>query len=99
MHAFVGTKGAEKLILLTDVEGIYPRADEPASKLSRLTASEADDLVRQGTATGGMIPKLQSITDLLRRGVHTAHIINGTKRNALLSEIFTGKGTGTMIVS
>jgi acetylglutamate kinase len=90
---------AEKLILLTDVDGIYLRADEPASKLSRLTAAEADDLVRQGTATGGMIPKLQSITELLRRGVHTAHIINGTKRNALLSEIFTDKGTGTMIVS
>jgi acetylglutamate kinase len=90
---------AEKLILLTDVDGIYLRADEPASKLSRLTAAEADDLVRQGTATGGMIPKLQSITELLRRGVHTAHIINGTKRNSLLSEIFTDKGTGTMIVS
>jgi acetylglutamate kinase len=90
---------AEKLILLTDVDGIYLRADEPTSKLSRLTAAEADDLVRQGTATGGMIPKLQSITELLRRGVHTAHIINGTKRNALLSEIFTDKGTGTMIVS
>ncbi len=90
---------AEKLILLTDVDGIYLRADEPASKLSRLTAAEADDLVRQGTATGGMIPKLQSIIELLRRGVHTAHIINGTKRNALLSEIFTDKGTGTMIVS
>jgi len=90
---------AEKLILLTDVDGIYLRADEPDSKLSRLTAAEVDDLVRQGTATGGMIPKLQSITELLRRGVHTAHIINGTKRNALLSEIFTDKGTGTMIVS
>src|SRR6266850_6673526 len=50
---------AEKLILLTDVDGIYLRADEPASKLSRLTAAEADALVRQGTATGGMIPKLQ----------------------------------------
>src|SRR5882724_4248294 len=90
---------AEKLILLSDVDGIYLRADEPTSKLSRLTALEADALITQGTATGGMIPKLQNITALLRRGVHSAHIISGTKRNALLSEIFTNKGTGTMIVA
>jgi acetylglutamate kinase len=90
---------AEKLILLTDVDGIYLRADDPATKLSRLTAAEADELISQGTATGGMIPKLQSITTLLRRGVHSAHIINGTARNALLSEIFTDEGTGTMIVA
>ena len=90
---------AEKLILLTDVDGIYLHAGDAGSKLSRLTAKEADDLVNQGTATGGMIPKLQSITTLLRRGVHTAHIISGTNRNALLSEIFTDKGTGTMIVA
>lgn len=90
---------AEKLILLSDVDGIYLSAGDAGSKLSRLTAAEADDLVKQGTATGGMIPKLQSITTLLRRGVHSAHIISGTNRNALLSEIFTDKGTGTMIVA
>jgi acetylglutamate kinase len=90
---------AEKLILLSDVDGIYLNAGDAGSKLSRLTADQADDLVNQGTATGGMIPKLQSITTLLRRGVHAAHIISGTNRNALLSEIFTDKGTGTMIVA
>ena len=90
---------AEKLILLSDVDGIYLHAGDARTKLSRLTAKEADDLVNQGTATGGMIPKLQSITTLLRRGVHTAHVISGTNRNALLSEIFTDKGTGTMIVA
>lgn len=90
---------AEKLILLSDVDGIYLDAGDAATKLSRLTAEEADDLVTRGAATGGMIPKLQSITTLLRRGVHTAHIISGTNRNALLSEIFTDKGTGTMIVA
>src|SRR4029453_10805064 len=90
---------AEKLILLSDVDGIYLRAGEPDSKLSRLTAAEAQELIKQGTATGGMIPKLESITTLLLRGVHSAHIISGTKRNALLSEIFTDGGTGTMIVA
>jgi acetylglutamate kinase len=90
---------AEKLILLSDVDGIFLSPGDPQTKLSRLTADEADDLITRGAATGGMIPKLQSITALLRRGVHSAHIINGTNRNALLSEIFTDKGTGTMIVS
>jgi acetylglutamate kinase len=90
---------AEKLILLSDVDGIRLRADDPATKLSRLTADEADALIEDGSATGGMIPKLQNITTLLRRGVHSAHIINGTARNALLSEIFTDEGTGTMIVA
>jgi acetylglutamate kinase len=90
---------AEKLILLSDVGGIYLREHDPESKLSRLTAAEADALISDGTATGGMIPKLQSITELLKRGVHSAHIISGTTRNALLSEIFTNDGTGTMVVA
>ena len=90
---------AEKLILLSDVDGIYLQPADPSSKLSRLSANEADELITSGAATGGMIPKLQSITTLLRRGVHSAHIISGTNRNALLSEVFTDKGTGTMIVA
>jgi acetylglutamate kinase len=90
---------AEKLILLSDVDGIYLTAGNPATKLSRLTATEAGELISSGAASGGMIPKLQSIVVLLERGVHSAHIISGTKRNALLSEIFTDKGTGTMIVA
>src|SRR5215210_3514129 len=64
---------AEKLILLSDVDGIYLRAGEPATKLSRLTADEAEAMIADGTATGGMIPKLQSIVALLRGGVHSAH--------------------------
>lgn len=90
---------AEKLILLSDVDGIYLKPDDAGTKLSRLTANEADELITSGAATGGMIPKLQSITTLLRRGVHSAHIISGTNRNALLSEVFTDKGTGTMFVA
>ncbi|HKC62998.1 MAG TPA: acetylglutamate kinase [Pyrinomonadaceae bacterium] len=90
---------AEKLILLSDVDGIYLRAGEPETKLSRLSMDDAESLVREGAATGGMIPKLQSIIDLLRRGVKSAHIINGTSRNALLAEVFTDQGTGTMIVA
>jgi acetylglutamate kinase len=88
---------AEKLVLLSDVDGIYLRAGEPETKLSRLTATEAGELVKSGTATGGMIPKLQSIINLLSRGVKSAHIIDGNSRNTLLAEVFTDEGTGTMI--
>src|SRR6266849_8182726 len=90
---------AEKLVLLSDVDGIYLRAGEPQTKLSRLTADEAEELIQKGSASGGMIPKLQSIVELLRRGVKSAHVINGNARNALLAEVFTDKGTGTMIVA
>ena len=90
---------AEKLVLLSDVDGLYLTAGDPNTKVSRITAAEAGDLISSGAASGGMIPKLQSIIVLLERGVHSAHIISGTKRNALLSEIFTDQGTGTMIVS
>lgn len=88
---------AEKLVLLSDVDGIYLRAGEPETKLSRLTASEAKALLEDGSATAGMIPKLQNIVGLLRRGVKSAHIIDGNSRNALLAEVFTDEGTGTMI--
>jgi acetylglutamate kinase len=90
---------AEKLVLLSDVDGIFLRAGEAQTKLSRLTAAEAKELIDDGSATGGMIPKLQNIVDILDRGVKSAHIINGNSRNSLLAEVFTNEGTGTMIVS
>jgi acetylglutamate kinase len=90
---------AEKLVMLSDVDGIYLRPGEQATKVSRLTAAEVEALIRDGVATGGMIPKLQSIAELLRRGVRSAHIIKGSLRNAILSEVFTDEGTGTMIIA
>lgn len=89
---------AEKLVLLSDVNGIYLNPADESTKMSRLTILEAEILIETGSATGGMIPKLQSLTTLLKSGVKSAHIISGTKRNALLSEVFTDKGTGTMFV-
>lgn len=90
---------AEKLVLLSDVDGIFLRAGEAQTKLSRLTAAEAKALIDNGSATEGMIPKLQNIIDILDRGVKSAHIINGNMRNSLLAEVFTNEGTGTMIVA
>ncbi len=89
---------AEKLVLLSDVGGIYLDADKPETKISRLSIAQAEELVASGAASGGMIPKLQNIAELLKRGVKSAHVISGTTRNAVLSEVFTDSGTGTMIV-
>ena len=89
---------AEKLILLSDVNGIYLDPTDESSKLSRLTAAEAREMITSGRATGGMIPKLENLIALLDRGISSAHVISGTDRNALLSEVFTDEGTGTMLV-
>lgn len=90
--------GAEKLILLTDVNGIYLDPSDKSTKIDRLTTAEAKQMIKDGTATGGMIPKLESLIALLDRGVHSAHVIGGTDRNGLLSEVFTDQGTGTMLI-
>lgn len=88
---------AEKLILLTDVDGILRDRDDPASRISRLSVDEIERLVRDRVVSSGMLPKLSAIAHLIRRGVRSAHIINGSKRNALLYEVFTDEGAGTMI--
>ena len=88
---------AEKLILLTDVDGILRDIQDPASRISRLTVEQAEQLVRDRTISTGMLPKVAAIASLLRRGVRSAHIINGSRRNALLYEVFTDEGLGTMI--
>lgn len=88
---------AEKLILLTDVDGILLDRNDPASRMSRLTVEEADRLVKDRVVSSGMLPKIAAIAHLIRRGVRSAHIINGSRRNALLHEVFTDEGAGTMI--
>ena len=90
---------AEKLILLSDVNGIYLDPGDETTKIDRLSTFDAIKMVKSGKATGGMIPKLQSLTSLLSRGVGSAHVIGGNVRNGLLAEVFTDEGTGTMIVS
>jgi acetylglutamate kinase len=90
---------AEKLILLSDVNGIYSDPNDESTKINKLTVNEAEAMIANGTATGGMIPKLQSLVSLLQRGVRSAHVMSGSIRNAILSEVFTDEGTGTMIVA
>jgi acetylglutamate kinase len=88
---------AEKLVLLTDVDGILLDRGDPSSRISRLSVEEAERLVQDRVVLSGMLPKISAITHLIRRGVRSAHIINGNKRNALLHEVFTDEGAGTMI--
>lgn len=90
---------AEKLILLSDVNGIYLDEKDENTKISRLSSSEARDMIENGRATGGMVPKLQNLIAMLERGIVSAHVIGGNTRNALLSEVFTDQGTGTMLVN
>lgn len=90
--------GAEKLILLSDVNGIYLDQSDESTKIDRLSTKEARQLITDGKATGGMIPKLESLISLLSRGVQSAHVVGGTNRNGLLAEVFTDQGTGTMLI-
>lgn len=88
---------AEKLVLLTDVDGILLDRNDPQSRISRLNIEEAGRLVEDHVVSAGMLPKISAIARLIGRGVRSAHIINGAKRNALLHEVFTDEGAGTMI--
>jgi acetylglutamate kinase len=91
--------GAEKLILISDVNGIYLNADDETTKIPRLTVADAKKMIESGAATGGMIPKLENLCSLVTRGVSSAHVVSGTERNAILAEVFTDEGTGTMVVN
>jgi acetylglutamate kinase len=85
---------AEKLILLTDVEGVK---DVSGELIRRLTVAEARKLIDEGAATGGMIPKIQCCIEALGGGVARSHIIDGRLLHAVLLEIFTDFGVGTLI--
>jgi acetylglutamate kinase len=89
--------GAEKLVYLTDVAGIYLDPDDPSTLVSRTNVNGIQKLLKQGLATGGMIPKLQSCARALEGGVRRAHIVDGRVPHVLLLEFFTREGIGTMI--
>jgi len=89
--------GAEKLVYLTDIEGLRRVIDDPASLIRQTTPDELDALMADGTIAGGMIPKVESCTQAVRRGVRRAHILDGRIAHVLLLEIFTDEGIGTMV--
>ena len=91
--------GAEKLAFLTDIEGLYRDFNDKSSFISRLSATEAQELIDSGMIGGGMLPKLGNCTDAIRNGVNRVHILDGRIPHSLLLEIFTNKGIGTAIVA
>jgi acetylglutamate kinase len=88
---------AEKLVYLTDVAGVYREWPDEASLISRIGVDELAQLVADGKASEGMIPKLESCVSALRNGVQRAHILDGRLPHALLLEFFTREGVGTMV--
>ncbi|MEP7047966.1 MAG: acetylglutamate kinase [Ilumatobacteraceae bacterium] len=89
--------GAEKLVYLTDIEGLRRVLDDPQSLIRQTTPDELDELMADGTIAGGMIPKVESCVHAVRGGVRRAHILDGRIAHVLLLEIFTDEGIGTMI--
>lgn len=89
--------GAEKLIYLTDIEGLRAVKDDPSSLVRKATASQIAEMLKTGSIDGGMIPKMESCVSALQQTVHDCHILDGRIAHVLLIELFTIAGVGTMI--
>jgi len=96
--AIAGALRAEKFIMLTDVPGVLLDVNKPDSLVSSLTVSDANTLIETGQISGGMIPKIAACLDALARGVGRCHVIDGRQPHAILVELFTDGGVGTMVV-
>ncbi|MDE7444233.1 MAG: acetylglutamate kinase [Lachnospiraceae bacterium] len=90
--------GADKLVFLTDIEGLYRDINDKSSFIPRITVSDADALIEGGLIGGGMLPKLGNCTSAVKNGVNRVHILDGRILHCLLLEIFTNEGVGTMIL-
>src|SRR6266513_1162220 len=89
---------AEKLVIVSDTHGIRTKPDDPDSLVRHLTVAQIDDMVRNGTISSGMLPKVEACVHALRAGVAKTHIIDGKIPHSLLLEIYTEAGIGTEIV-
>jgi len=90
--------GAEKLVFLSDVNGVRRDKNKPETIIHSLTATEAQQLITDKVIDAGMIPKIEACLSTLKRGVRKVHIIDGRLRHSLLLEIYTTSGVGTEIV-
>ncbi len=89
--------GASKLVFLTDVEGLYRDLGDEDTLMTRITLDDLESLMEGGSVSAGMIPKLEACIDALGAGVERVHILDGRVQHALLLEIFTSEGIGTMV--
>ncbi len=87
--------GAEKLIFLSDVNGVRRKKDDARTLINSLTATQAQQLITDGAIESGMIPKVEACLETLNKGVRKIHIIDGRLRHSLLLEIYTNRGVGT----
>ena len=94
-----GALGAAKVIFLTDVDGLYADFADKSSLISALSLAETEELIANDSLSTGMIPKVGACARALRAGVPRAHILNGTVPHALLLEVYTDEGVGTMITA
>lgn len=90
---------AEKLMLLTDVKGVYANIDDESTFMSEIKCSEIPGLIEKGAISGGMIPKLKYCEKALKGGVKAAHIVDGRTPHSSLLEVLTDKGVGTMVIN
>jgi acetylglutamate kinase len=88
---------AEKLIMLTDVSGLRSNPEDPSTTLSRVTVAELEQLVADGAVVGGMVPKVDACVHAVRGGAKAAHMLDGRVPHAVLVELFTDGGIGTMV--
>ena len=96
--ALAGALAAERVMYLTDVDGLRSDVDDPGSRISRLDVDALEALIADGTVSGGMIPKAQACIDAVRAGVGSAHMVDGRLPHVLLLELFTDAGIGTMVL-
>ncbi len=96
--AIAGALKAEKLIFLTDVEGVLKDKDNPDSLISQIKTGEVDELIESGIISGGMIPKVMCCSYGIDKGVKNVHILDGRVEHSMLLEIFTNNGVGTMFM-
>lgn len=89
---------AQKLVFLSDIQGVYENPEDPSTLISEMTVAEAKEFLRSGHAGGGMLPKLQNCIDAIEAGVKRVHILDGRIPHSQLLEFFTNKGIGTAII-
>ena len=88
---------AEKLLFLTDIDGIMAKRGDASSLINRISIGELRKMIESGAVSGGMVPKANSCIDAIERGINSVFVLNGTLPHSILLELFTDSGVGTMI--
>ena len=96
--AIASAVNAEKLVFLTDIEGVFVDPSDKKTLVSEMNVAEAEEFIEKGVVGGGMMPKLQNCIEALKNGVSRVHILDGRVEHCLLLEFFTEKGIGTAIL-